>query len=53
MASCILIGVFIGIGLDRLTGSSPAFLIVFSLIGAVAAFKVMFDLTMKGEKKKS
>ena len=52
MSVCIFLGVLIGIGLDKLFNTTPGFLIVFSFVGAGAAFKVMFDLTMKGGNKK-
>ena len=46
--SCVLIGVFGGKFLDGLCGTSPWLLLVFSLFGAAAALKAMFDL---GKKK--
>ena len=52
MAICVFLGVMIGMGLDKLCGSAPGFLILFAFVGAGAAFKVMFDLTIKGGKKK-
>lgn len=47
MASCVLIGVLSGKFLDSLFGTSPWLLLVFSLLGAGAAFKVLFDLAAK------
>jgi len=47
MAACVLVGVFLGKFLDDLLGSTPGFLIVFSLLGIAASFKAMFDLAMK------
>ncbi len=47
MAACVLIGVLLGKFLDGLLGTSPWLLLVFSLLGAAAAFKAMFDLGNK------
>ena len=47
MASCVLVGVFSGKSLDDLFGTSPWLLLVFSLLGAAAAFKALFDLAMR------
>ena len=44
IAACIIICVLIGNFLDRLFGTSPWLLLLFSLIGLVAAFKSIFDL---------
>ena len=52
MAICVFLGIIIGTGLDKLFNSAPGFLILFAFVGAGAAFKVMFDLTMKGGNKK-
>ncbi|HHU23386.1 MAG TPA: AtpZ/AtpI family protein [Clostridiales bacterium] len=49
MAACVLIGVFLGRFLDNLLSTSPWLLLFFSLLGAGAAIKAMFDL---GQKKK-
>lgn len=43
MAASVLIGVFLGKFLDNLLGTSPLLLLLFSLFGAGAAFKVLFD----------
>ncbi|NLV86096.1 MAG: AtpZ/AtpI family protein [Clostridiales bacterium] len=48
MAACVLIGVFLGRFLDNLLGTSPWLLLLFSLLGAGAAFKTLLDL---GQKK--
>jgi len=40
---CVVIGVFVGRFLDGFFGTSPWLLIVFSFLGAGAAFKTMFD----------
>lgn len=45
--ACVMIGVFFGRFLDNLLGTSPWLLLVFSLLGAAAAFKSIFDLTMR------
>ena len=44
IAACILIGVFLGKFLDSYFGTSPWLLLIFSLLGAGAAFKSLFDL---------
>jgi ATP synthase protein I len=44
MAACVLVGVFLGRYLDRLLNTSPWFLLLFSFLGAGAAFKSVFDL---------
>jgi ATP synthase protein I len=44
---CILIGVLLGNYLDGLIGSSPLLLLLFSLLGMAAAFRVMFGLAKK------
>ena len=49
MAVCVFIGVFLGSYLDRLFGTSPWFLLIFSLLGVGASFKALFDM-MPGEK---
>ena len=47
MAACIFVGVFSGKFLDKLLGTSPWFLLVFSLLGAAAAFWMIFRLSKK------
>ncbi len=47
MAACVLIGVLLGKFLDGLLGTSPWLLLVFSLLGAGAALKAVFDLGNK------
>ena len=44
MACCVLIGILAGKFLDNLCGTSPLLMIIFTFIGAAAAFKVMFDI---------
>ena len=41
IAACIVVGVFAGRFLDRLFGTSPGLLIVFSLLGVIAAFRTI------------
>jgi ATP synthase protein I len=47
MAACVFVGVFLGRFLDGLLGTSPWLLLVFSFLGAAAAFKSLFDLASK------
>ena len=47
MAVCIFIGVFLGKFIDKHLRTSPWFLLVFSLLGAVAAFWSIFRLHKK------
>ena len=47
MAGCVFIGVFLGRFLDNRLGTSPWLLLVFSLLGVVAAFKALFDLSSR------
>jgi len=47
IAVCVLIGVLFGRFLDNLLGTSPWLLLVFSLLGAAAAFKTLFDIAKK------
>lgn len=49
MAAAVFIGVFIGKYLDRFLGTGPWLLLFFSLVGAGAAIKVLFN--MSGNKK--
>ena len=45
--SCIAVGIFLGWLLDRLLGTSPWLLMVFSFLGVFAAFKSIFDFAKK------
>ena len=45
--TCVGLGVLAGYWLDRLTSLAPLFIIVFSLIGVVAAIKAMTDFAKK------
>ena len=47
MAFCVLLGVFAGQFLDRRFDTSPWLLLVFSLVGVAASFKVLFDCAKK------
>jgi len=47
MAACVFVGVMLGKFLDERLGTSPWLLLVFSLLGAGAAFKSLFDLGKK------
>lgn len=44
---CVLIGVFAGRFLDNLFNTTPWLLLVFSFLGAGAAFKYLYDLTKR------
>lgn len=48
MAASVFVGVLSGKYLDSILGTSPWLLLVFSLLGAGAAIKFLFD--MSGEK---
>ena len=47
MASCVFLGVMAGKYLDRWLGTSPWLLLLFTVIGALSAFKVMYDIVIK------
>ncbi|MCL2399468.1 MAG: AtpZ/AtpI family protein [Defluviitaleaceae bacterium] len=47
MVVCILIGVFSGRFLDNIFNTSPWLLLIFSLLGAGAAFKYIYDLSKR------
>ena len=44
---CVLAGVFIGRFLDGVFGTTPWLLLIFSLIGAGAAFKSLIDMAKR------
>ena len=48
MASCIFVGVIAGKYLDKWLGTSPGFLILGSIIGGAASFKLLYDIAIKG-----
>ena len=45
MAASVLVGVLFGKYLDGILGTSPWLLLVFSLLGAGAAIKSLFDMS--------
>lgn len=45
MASSVFIGVLLGKFLDNLLGTSPWLLLIFSLLGAGAAIKALFNIS--------
>jgi len=45
--ACIAVGIFLGWLLDRLLGTSPWLLMIFSFLGVGAAFKSIFDFAKK------
>ena len=47
MIACVVIGVLLGNYLDKLLGTSPWLLLVFSFLGVAAAFKSIFDYSKK------
>ena len=49
MAACVFIGVLLGNFLDRLLGTSPWLLLIFSLLGIGASFKALIDMMPGGK----
>lgn len=47
MMACILIGVFAGKYIDGFLGTSPIFLLIFSLLGGAASIKLLYDTAIK------
>jgi len=45
--ACIAVGIFLGWLLDRFLGTTPWLLMVFSFLGAGAAFKSIFEFAKK------
>ena len=45
--ACVAVGIFIGWFLDNLLGTSPWLILIFTLLGIVAAFKSIFDFAKK------
>ena len=45
--SAVIVGGFIGWGIDRLAGTTPALLVVFLLMGAAAGFWNVYRIAMK------
>lgn len=44
MAASVIVGVLLGKYLDKLLGTSPWFLIFFSLLGGAAAIRAIFNI---------
>ncbi len=51
MGAAIVIGLLIGLWLDRRFGTSPWLTIVFLLLGIAAGFKNLFKLIVEEERK--
>ena len=47
MAACVAVGVFLGKFADSRLGTGPWLLLVFSVIGVLSAFKVLYDTVIK------
>ncbi|MCL2122243.1 MAG: AtpZ/AtpI family protein [Clostridiales bacterium] len=47
MFACIFLGVWAGKTLDERLGTAPILLMAGALLGAVASFKVLYDLAIK------
>jgi len=47
IAACVIIGVLLGRFLDGVLNTSPFLLIIFSLLGAGAGFRAIFELAKK------
>ncbi|MCL1843603.1 MAG: AtpZ/AtpI family protein [Defluviitaleaceae bacterium] len=45
--SCVVIGIFIGWFLDGRFGTEPLFIMIFSILGCLSAFKAMYDIAKK------
>ena len=45
MVFCIGLGVFAGVFLDRFLGTVPLFIIIFSILGAAASIKIIYDIS--------
>lgn len=45
MAASVFVGVLLGKYLDRLLGTTPWLLLIFSLLGAGSAIKILFDMS--------
>jgi len=53
MVGCVGLGIFLGWVLDRWLGTSPWLILVFTFLGAVAAFKTMYEMckrTISGDE---
>ena len=49
IVACIGVGIFLGWFLDRLLGTSPWLMLVFTILWILAAFKSIFDFANKIE----
>lgn len=49
MAASVVVGVLLGKFLDNLFGVAPLFLLIFSLLGAGAAIKAVFNISKDKE----
>jgi len=47
MFACLFIGALIGRTLDRWLNTSPLLIVIFTFLGAIASFKVLYDLVIK------
>jgi len=45
--ACVAVGIFLGWFLDRLLGTAPWMILLFTLLGIAAAFKSIFDFAKK------
>ena len=51
IVASVMIGVFLGKFLDDFFGTSPWLLLIFSLLGMIAAFRAIFALAKKNGEK--
>ena len=49
MACCVVLGVLLGVFLDRLFGTTPLFIIICSLLGSAASIKIIYDTSKDWE----
>lgn len=49
MAACVFAGVMLGKFLDKQLGSSPWMVLIFSLLGAGAAIKAIFNISERNK----
>ena len=47
IVACVLIGILLGRFLDNLFNTSPWLIIIFTLLGVLAAFKSIFDIAKR------
>jgi len=48
--SCIGLSIFLGIFLDNRLDTNPVFILIFTFVGIIAAFKFMYNTTKRVEK---